>query len=505
MSEKTVVIIGAGIAGLAAGCYGRMNGYRTRIVELHDKPGGLCTAWTRKGYTIDGCIHWLTGSSADDSLYRVWEELGAVQGRRMLNHDVFTRFVGRDGRVLSLYTDVDRLERHLQELSPADERDIEELCGWIRKFTSLSFPIGKPRELMSAMDGLRLAFGLRRYLKDLAFLSRTPLGEYATRFQDPLLRTAISESIGRDSQTVGLIMTLAGMSKKAAGFPEGGSLPFAQAIERRYLDLGGEISYRSRAEKILERDGTAIGVRLADGSEIMADYVVSAADMQSTLFSLLDGRRVDAAYRELLDTGKLYSPCVQVSFGIRGEVPELADCLCESFQLEQPFDLAGRKVEWMTAKSYAFDSSLAPEGKSVVTSFLSADWRGWEGMTESSAAYKAEKEKIAAACAEAIDRRYPGFREKIEMTDVATPLTFHRYTRNSKGSFMTWILSAEFQRRHAYLRKTVPGLDNVFLASMWTNPPGGLPGAAIAGREVVQLLCDRDKKRFRTLRPATTG
>jgi heterodisulfide reductase subunit A-like polyferredoxin len=83
MSEKTVVIIGAGIAGLAAGCYGRMNGYRTRIVELHDKPGGLCTAWTRKGYTIDGCIHWLTGSSADDSLYRVWEELGAVQGRRM--------------------------------------------------------------------------------------------------------------------------------------------------------------------------------------------------------------------------------------------------------------------------------------------------------------------------------------------------------------------------------------------------------------------------------------
>jgi hypothetical protein len=40
---------------------------------------------------------------------------------------------------------------------------------------------------------------------------------------------------------------------------------------------------------------------------------------------------------------------------------------------------------------------------------------------------------------------------------------------------------------------------------MWTNPPGGLPGAAMAGREVVQLLCDRDKKRFRTLRPTTIG
>jgi thioredoxin reductase len=31
MSEKSVIIIGAGIAGLAAGCYARMNGYRARI------------------------------------------------------------------------------------------------------------------------------------------------------------------------------------------------------------------------------------------------------------------------------------------------------------------------------------------------------------------------------------------------------------------------------------------------------------------------------------------
>ncbi len=96
MSERKIVIIGAGIAGLAAGCYARMNGYRTHIVEMHDKPGGLCTVWTRQGYTIDGCIHWLTGSAPGDSLYQVWEELGAVQGRRMLDHDVFVRVVGRD-------------------------------------------------------------------------------------------------------------------------------------------------------------------------------------------------------------------------------------------------------------------------------------------------------------------------------------------------------------------------------------------------------------------------
>ena len=49
---KKIIIIGGGLAGLAAGCYGQMNGFRTSIFEMHDKTGGLCTAWKRKGYDL---------------------------------------------------------------------------------------------------------------------------------------------------------------------------------------------------------------------------------------------------------------------------------------------------------------------------------------------------------------------------------------------------------------------------------------------------------------------
>ena len=52
-----MVIIGAGVAGLVAGCYALMNGYRTQILEMHTLPGSVCTSWKRKGYTFDGCIH----------------------------------------------------------------------------------------------------------------------------------------------------------------------------------------------------------------------------------------------------------------------------------------------------------------------------------------------------------------------------------------------------------------------------------------------------------------
>lgn len=70
----------------------------------------------------------------------------------------------------------------------------------------------------------------------------------------------------------------------------GGSLEFARAIERRYLDLGGEIHYKSPVKKILVESNRAIGIRLADGTEHRSDIVVSAADGHTTLFDMLDGK-----------------------------------------------------------------------------------------------------------------------------------------------------------------------------------------------------------------------
>lgn len=44
MNDKFIVIVGAGFVGLATGLYAQMNGYRTRIFEMHVRPGGLCPA-----------------------------------------------------------------------------------------------------------------------------------------------------------------------------------------------------------------------------------------------------------------------------------------------------------------------------------------------------------------------------------------------------------------------------------------------------------------------------
>jgi 2-polyprenyl-6-methoxyphenol hydroxylase-like FAD-dependent oxidoreductase len=52
MNEKSIVIVGAGMAGLSSGCYSRMNGYKATILEMNSIPGGLSAVWPREGYYL---------------------------------------------------------------------------------------------------------------------------------------------------------------------------------------------------------------------------------------------------------------------------------------------------------------------------------------------------------------------------------------------------------------------------------------------------------------------
>lgn len=126
---KKILIIGGGIAGLSTGCYARMNGYEAEIHESHNIPGGLCTTWKRGSYLFDGSLEWLVGTAAASPFHTYWQEVGALEGVQILDHEVFYEFLARDGRRLSFYADADRLERHLVELSPADAEPAAACAG----------------------------------------------------------------------------------------------------------------------------------------------------------------------------------------------------------------------------------------------------------------------------------------------------------------------------------------------------------------------------------------
>jgi phytoene dehydrogenase-like protein len=317
-----------------------------------------------------------------------------------------------------------------------------------------------------------------------------------------LMRKAISNVLFDESlPAAALVMTLGPMSQKTAGFPIGGSLEFSRTIEKRFLDLGGKVTYRTKVAKIVQRNGRAVGVQLADGSEVPADYVIAASDMRAALYSLLESTEIDPIHKLLLDEGKLYPPSILVTFGVDHVFPQEISCLGTTYELQQPITVAGQKKKFFGVKNFNYDPSLSPEGKSIVGTVFATYWDFWEKLKGKDQDYQSAQEHIVKTCMEQIEKHFPGFSSRIEMVDIATPITMERYTGNWKGTYMTWILSGEFQRKYRYIPKTVPGLEGFYLASMWTNPPGGVPGAASAGRGVIQLICSKDHQRFTTSTP----
>ncbi len=121
MAKKSILIIGAGLAGLSAGCYAEMNGYRSHIFEHHSSPGGVVATWKRKDYIFDGGVHFWTGPLSSQSSYVVYDELGIKKMNRFLPLSRYCDFIEEaSGAVLSVTSDMDRLASDFQAISVRD-------------------------------------------------------------------------------------------------------------------------------------------------------------------------------------------------------------------------------------------------------------------------------------------------------------------------------------------------------------------------------------------------
>jgi phytoene dehydrogenase-like protein len=174
-----------------------------------------------------------------------------------------------------------------------------------------------------------------------------------------------------------------------------------------------------------------------------------------------------------------------------------------NFPLEEPIEIAGRQHRRMDVQIYNFDKTMAPPGKTVLKVQYNTEYDYWKKLREEPERYKAEKEKIADQVVARLDKRFPGLAAKVEMRDVATPITWERYTGNWRGSYMGWSL-AKWSLMGKRMSKTLPGLDNFYMAGQWVEPGGGLPTAAMSGRNVTQIICNKDKKNLHN-REATSN
>jgi phytoene dehydrogenase-like protein len=499
--EKHILIIGAGIAGLAAGCYARMNGYRAIICELHDLPGGLCTAWERKGYTFDGCIHYLFGSGEGLPFHDMWLELGAVQGRQFVNHAKYQHITDGENTLI-VYTDPERLAEHMTGISPEDASHIQQFCEGVQQFTQfdMSAMYRKPRPLMSGLDWRDFGMAMMPYMMPMLKWATVSASEFGARFKHPFLRKAIAQMFSWEEAPVMMGMSLlAYMHTKNAGFPVGGSLEFARAIEKRFLDLGGEILYKSQVEKVLVENDRAVGVRLYNDDILQADYVISACDGRGTIFDMLGGEYTDRRIQRMYDGHLPIHSMMQISLGVNRDLS--AEPHWVTYLLEEPVLVAGEPRAEIGVKHYCFDPSLAPAGKSVVELIIRTNYAYWQRIY-GRRIYDDEQRQVSGIIREHLEEWHPGIKADIEVIDEATPLSYERYTGNWMGSTCGWLMTKETMPMLINgLPKTLPGLGNFYMAGQWVEPGGSVPLAAASGKNAIQLICAADEKPFVTVLP----
>jgi phytoene dehydrogenase-like protein len=498
LQRKSLIIIGAGIAGLSAGCYAQMNGFNSQIFELHDLPGGLCTAWERKDYIFDGCIHYLFGSGKGQPFHQMWKELGAVEGRQFVNHSEYQRLT--DGaNTLIVHADPDLLQQHMEEISPDDSRLIRSFCDGIRKFMTfdISAMYEKPKQLMGIMDWWNFGLKTMPFLPVMMRWAMTSSREFASKFSSPFLQKAIAHMFSWEEAPVMMgMMLLAYLHKGNAGFPAGASLEFARAIEKRYRELGGTIHYKSQVEKILTENRRATGVRLYNDEIHHADYVVSAVDGRGTIFDMLGGEYVNRKIKRMYD-GHLptYQMC-QVSLGINRDFSDQPHWI--TYLLDNPIVLTGEERFEIGIKNYCFDPSLAPGGKSVVELMIRTHYEYWQRIY-GRRIYDSEQSQVSDVVIDFLEKVYPGIRKDIEFVDEATPLSYERYTGNWMGATTGWLLTKQtVPMMIAGISKTLPGLDRFYLAGHWVEPGGTVSLAAASGKNAIQLICSDLGKPFTT-------
>jgi phytoene desaturase len=484
MPEKSAIIIGAGVAGLATGCYAQMHGYCTRIFEQHAIPGGVCTAWHRGGYTLDGCIHFLMGCRPDRGFYRLYEEVGALEENRLIHADDYLHFFDESTeRSLRVTRDLDQLTHDLRTLAPDDGGFIDAFTAGVRALQGFDVDVMQARSLMRPIPTPKYAWSARHLIKHFA-RNRISLEALSRRVRDPFVGWAVSNLFVPQAPVPFIFAALAQLTQGELAVVEGGSLRFSQAMARRYESLGGQIAYQADVEEILVKNNRAVGVRLADGTTHHADLVISAADGHSTLFKLLGGRYVSRKLRKQYARWPLFDPLLLVSYGVARRFPGVPPT--SVVRLQRPLTIAGREEPRIVYRVFNYDDTLAPEGKTVVQVYIQTDYDWWVALQRDRARYEEEKARLAEEILGRLEHHLPGIAARVEVTDVATPHTFQRYTRNYRGAFEGWLVTPETIQ--VTLEHMLPGLRDFYMVGQWTEPGGGIPVVIDAARRLVQAL-----------------
>lgn len=506
------VVIGSGLGGLTTAAYLATNGVRTLVLEQHEILGGCSQVFRRKRrYEFDVGLHYVGDCGSGGILPTVLRGVG-LEGRvefTPMDEDGFDTIVCPDF-TLRVPVGWEAFTERMVETFP-DERDAITRClhdlraigscterlyappGGSMPREALRAPVSTARAARSALmtvDAFLDGYGL-------SSSARAVLTGYAGLFGTPPWETPVPV----------MAFFFEHLLRSGGWYPRGGG----QVIAAHLVDVirahGGAVRTKARVDRLLVSGGRVHGVRIEGGETFRAPVVVSNADVKRTYLDLVGREHLRRATvrnaRRWRMAGRLVTVYLGVDFDLADAIPATNFWVMPEHSMEWPRGSRGvpsaeHMPAWITSAATKDPDGHVVDGRGHTTleamTFLPADDDLWAPASSDrpyseDERYIAFKQQAEDALVEQAARTIPAIRDRIAWRESSTPLSQHRYTSATHG---TWggvaVTRSQLLSRPRYATE----IDGLFLAGGSTLYGPGITGVVRGGIAAAGRVLGRD-------------
>ena len=512
MEKHDVVIIGGGHNGLIVAAYLAKAKVDVCVVELQDMVGGCVVTreLTLPGFKHDpaGAIHMMI--QANPMLHQ--DELGlkSKYGLKYVSPDIPAAIVFSDDSSLVIYKDIHKMYESIKQFSAKDADAYIKFCEYLKKVTA---PVGigmfaAPPRFGAMMSFLDSSEEGREYIKILLASVQDIAEEWfeSKHMRAAFGRWASEEMIGPREKGTGLYASGWPLFHSwGLSMPIGGSGALTQALAACILDNGGTIKLSSEVKSIIVENGTAKGITLKNGDQIMAKKaVVSNVNVKQLFLEMLSDKDTPAGFPDKVRKLKAssFAPLVQAialneapNFKAGGDVNKAAFVEISPFpeELQRLYDdysygVPNAGMPIMGIATIA-DPSRAPAGKHTLYLYHFEPYNLRDG---GAAAWDKIKQEVADRVLETASNHCTNLdSSNIIGRWIASPLDYERINPALKEGDIGHIGSFLNQ---SYGNRPLPGwgqyktpIQGLYMCGVSTHPGVGIAGG---GRATVRVIME---------------
>jgi len=505
MTDYDVIIIGAGMGGLSAAAHLALKGQKVLIVEKHNRVGGSTSNFKRGEFVFDTALHEMAGGGPgklDRGLFQLLKATGVDKKVELYEVPHFYRsvFPGVD---ITLPPNWEGFKKGLKQKWPEESRGIDEF----HKLCADLFG-----DMMELKDLFRYGSSKAMLIQVMVPLRQRTFFQWKDRtvqdlmdhcFKNEDLKAVVSQlwvyygaPVEKESALIFMAATESYLSD-GAWHIKGTSLALAEGYAARIRDLGGMVKTGTLVTKILLENGKATGIRTADGKTYTARYIVANTDPYQLAYKLIGKENLPAKYIEKMESLKPANSLFGVYLGLNIDLKALG---CQDTEIfyntyrnsTKNYDAMMRGdfekgAVAITIYSNLADPIYAPKGKSVVKLDAYSDISVWPADRAAYVKLKEQKvnELIALATKVIPELKDPN---NIVIKEGFTPRTIERYTLNKGGVVYGFDMTPDQWQKIP----NVTPIENVFIASNWTQGWHGVCSSQLNGWRAARLILDKE-------------